>query len=534
MENYKELTKLTRSLKVLYAEDDETLHKKTISMLKNFFDDIDSCYDGQEAFELYKKNSSYDIVLSDINMPIMDGLKLSEEILKLNKKQKIVIISAYNDSENLEKIIDLDITNFISKPYDMEKFLLTIKKIANELQEIKKQKNNTDYDKYGTKTIHALHKDIKNLKNNSVILIHIKNLNTLQTIYGVEETHSMISNFTKNYIDQFKENKTVYTIGPDKLALFIKKESLLNDTLKQIHQFSKNYEVDIVLGASNEHEKLIITADMALEFALEHGLKERVFSEDIDLTDKYHYQLLFKNILNEAIAKEQVFPVFQPICDKNKNILKYEILMRVSSFDKNNNKIEYFPSQFMETLHTTNLYNDASKIVIKKAFDKMKKSDKKFSINLSYTDIFNHLLTDFIEEQILQNPGIGQRLILEILETDYIKNYDLVNEFISRFKKYGVEIALDDFGSGYSNLNHIVSFQCDYVKLDAQLIKNIQFDNKSLAIVKSIVFFANELGIKTIAEYVANEEIFSIVKSLNVDEFQGFYLSKPLMDIDEK
>ena len=103
--------------------------------------------------------------------------------------------------------------------------------------------------------------------------------------------------------------------------------------------------------------------------------------------------------------------------------------------------------------------------------------------------------------------------------------------FRTTIQKQRISIALDDFGSGYSNLNHIISFHCDYVKLDGALIKNIKEDSKSLAIVRSVVSFTKELGIKVIAEYVANKEIFEITKKLGIDEFQGFYLSKPLRNI---
>lgn len=79
----------------------------------------------------------------------------------------------------------------------------------------------------------------------------------------------------------------------------------------------------------------------------------------------------------------------------------------------------------------------------------------------------------------------------------------------------------------------VINLESDYVKLDGVLIKNLEHDKKSLAIVKSVVAFTKELGIKTIAEYVATKEIFEIVKGLGINEFQGFYLSKPKEHIDE-
>ena len=356
----------------------------------------------------------------------------------------------------------------------------------------------------------------------------------MQAVYDVEYTNNKIVDFVNDFTNQITSDKNdFYRVAPDKFAYFTSHEIDIEESIKKIKNFLQDLEFDTVIGACQSNDKLIISANMALNFALEHGLDSKIFSEDIDLTDQYKQELLFKSIINKAIQEDLVFPVFQPIFNKDKELLKYEILMRMSSIDEEGEEHIYYPSQFLKFSYLCNKFNDISTILIKKAFKKMSQSSKKFSINLSYDDISNKYLTDLVEEQIQLYANIGERLILEILETHFIEDYDLINEFILRFKKYGVQIALDDFGSGYSNLNHIINFQSDYVKLDGALIKNLQSDEKSMAIVKSVVFFTKELGIKTIAEYVATKEIFEIAKSLDIDEYQGFYLSKPLREINE-
>jgi EAL domain-containing protein (putative c-di-GMP-specific phosphodiesterase class I) len=95
-----------------------------------------------------------------------------------------------------------------------------------------------------------------------------------------------------------------------------------------------------------------------------------------------------------------------------------------------------------------------------------------------------------------------------------------------------MQIAIDDFGSGYSNFEHILNLNVDILKIDGSLIKNIATNENAKKIVKTINIFAKECNIKTIAEYVANEEIFNIVKELNIDMFQGFYFSEPKPNIN--
>jgi EAL domain-containing protein (putative c-di-GMP-specific phosphodiesterase class I) len=103
-----------------------------------------------------------------------------------------------------------------------------------------------------------------------------------------------------------------------------------------------------------------------------------------------------------------------------------------------------------------------------------------------------------------------------------------LGHFINEVKALGCKIAIDDFGSGYSNFEHIIKMNVDYLKIDASLIKNIAIDDNSYKVTQTIVDFAKKLNLKTIAEYVENEEIFKITKSMGVDFSQGYYFSPPI------
>ena len=150
------------------------------------------------------------------------------------------------------------------------------------------------------------------------------------------------------------------------------------------------------------------------------------------------------------------------------------------------------------------------------------------SINLSFKDILNYEFIDYLDN-VLEKLKFEDRnrLVFEILESENLSDYDFLEEFVLKYKKLGVKIAIDDFGSGYSNFIRIIRLKPDYLKIDGSLIKNIDKDNNSYEIVKSIIAFSKTLDIKTIAEYVHNEEIFNILFDLNVDEFQGYYFGKP-------
>jgi len=94
-------------------------------------------------------------------------------------------------------------------------------------------------------------------------------------------------------------------------------------------------------------------------------------------------------------------------------------------------------------------------------------------------------------------------------------------------KKLNSKFALDDFGSGYSNFAHILELNIDYLKIDASLVKYITTDNNSRVITKTIINFASNLGLKTIAEFVEDQDSLEMLKKMGIDFIQGYYIGKP-------
>ena len=125
----------TKNLKILYAEDDLELQEQTKEFFEVLFSSVTIVNDGALALEAYKKES-FDIVISDIKMPNMDGIGLTTKIREINHDQCIIIVSAYNDNDYLLKFINLNIRQFIQKPIDVDNMLETLyhtsKAIVNE------------------------------------------------------------------------------------------------------------------------------------------------------------------------------------------------------------------------------------------------------------------------------------------------------------------------------------------------------------------------------------------------------------------
>jgi EAL domain-containing protein (putative c-di-GMP-specific phosphodiesterase class I) len=222
-------------------------------------------------------------------------------------------------------------------------------------------------------------------------------------------------------------------------------------------------------------------------------------------------------------------PYYQAIVDsKTSEIKKYECLARL--MDKNGKMLS--PAIFIPVAKKIKVYKVITKTIIDKSFETFENSEFEFGINLSIDDIMSSEIFNFIIEK-LKNSKASKRVIFELLESDAVEDFKKVDRFISEIKRYGAKIAIDDFGSGYSNFGYLTRMNADFIKIDGSLVQNIDVDKNALLVVETIVDFAKKLGIKTIAEYVHSSVIMDIVKDLGVDYAQGFYIDEPSISLSK-
>lgn len=140
MINLKELKNITKTLTLLYVEDEDELRESVETYLVKLFSSVAVAKNGQEGLDLYKKQQ-YDIVVSDIQMPIMNGLDMAEKIKEINQDQEVIIISAYSDSSYFLNSIRIGINGYIIKPIDYSQMNKEIYKSAKSLAQLKENLN---------------------------------------------------------------------------------------------------------------------------------------------------------------------------------------------------------------------------------------------------------------------------------------------------------------------------------------------------------------------------------------------------------
>jgi EAL domain-containing protein (putative c-di-GMP-specific phosphodiesterase class I) len=268
---------------------------------------------------------------------------------------------------------------------------------------------------------------------------------------------------------------------------------------------------------------------MALKYAKEIGAKFWIYEDRMNFENEYERNLKLSGIVRNAVENLKILPYFQAIVDsKTSEIKKYECLARL--IDKNEKILS--PALFIPIAKKIKVYKIVTKTIIDKSFETFENSEFEFSINLSIDDIMSSEIFNYIIDK-LKNSNASKRVIFEMLESDAIEDFKKVDRFISEVKRYGAKIAIDDFGSGYSNFGYLTRMNADFIKIDGSLVQNIDVDKNALLVVETIVDFAKKLGIKTIAEYVHSSVIMDIVKDLGVDYAQGFYIDEPSISLSK-
>lgn len=202
----KKMNNISKKLKVLYVEDDLILQNKSKILFNNFFKRIDVANDGAEALEKYlaykkAKNMFYDLIITDIKMPHLDGVSLVKKIFEYNRDQRIIVTSAYSEKEDLIDFINLGVTKFIQKPF-------TAKQITETLADtlISHLKNERIDKEYILDHELVWHKDTKELKYkneniklsyNQIVIMDLL-INNPQHVFSSLDIFSIINNETSN------------------------------------------------------------------------------------------------------------------------------------------------------------------------------------------------------------------------------------------------------------------------------------------------------------------------------------------------
>lgn len=372
-----------------------------------------------------------------------------------------------------------------------------------------------------------------NFSDYYVALIDIDFFKRINDLYGEHYGDEVIIRVMREISTFLRDEDIFIQYGGEEFLLFIAKEGMNKTAFRYLMEDIRLMveRLDIALGKDKIHltvsigvvlrteksgslEAVIRKADEAL-YEAKHKGRNRIYSYELSTRKR-----LYRERLKEMIESGKLLCYYQPIVGlKDKKVHHYEALLRL----EDEGEIIY-PDKILPDLEESYFYSRIGMRVIEYNVKKLKENPNfRVSINLSSDDLLNESIVDLL----VQHADIASRMLIEILENrevDYIK----VEEILQQLKALGYEICIDDFGSGYSNLDHLLNLSIDYLKLDGSLIKNIHIDQRAHEIIRTLSSFSYKNNIQVIAEFVENQAIAELLMSFGIEYGQGYLFSKAM------
>jgi diguanylate cyclase (GGDEF)-like protein len=328
----------------------------------------------------------------------------------------------------------------------------------------------------------------------------------------------------------------LFHIGGDEYLIAGNKHldcSLFEEEMIEIHDhFNRStftigdeaYYLSCSVGIYHGETDQIARADTVLKEAKRLRKGYLVYSDSDEIAKRYENNRHYSTLLIDALKQRKLVVYLQPIftSDSESQICRYEALVRL----KDQDGTVILPGSFLQIARRLRLNAEMTDQILQQVLSLIEQYNIVCSVNISIEDLQDTAFFELIERRF-ETFQYNANLTFEILESDAIDDYENANRFIEMLHKYGAQVALDDFGSGYSNFTHILNLPVDIIKIDGSLIRDLDQNAKSRLMVETIVKLAGTLGVKTVAEFVSSEVIAERCRQLGIDFLQGFWLAKP-------
>ena len=347
--------------------------------------------------------------------------------------------------------------------------------------------------------------------------------------------------------DKLRTGDTFARLGGDEFGILLNNCNLdigykiANNLRKTVEEFrfpwkDKTFSVGVSIGlveinkVHNKSTDIMSLADSACYAAKDAG-RNRVHihkSDDNELLNRWG-QMEWATKIKQALDEDRFCLARQQIerTANNKSASKrYEIFVRM--LDENGNIIP--PGAFIPAAERYSLMTSIDDWVIRHTLKWMLTTDEALdhiAINLSGTSINNNEFLHTLKSYLQDTKIDTTKLCFEITETAAISDVQQAKKFFLELKEFGCQFSLDDFGSGISSFGYLKSLPVDYLKIDGMFVRDILTDEIDHAMVESIHNVGRLMGLKTIAEFVENQDIQNKIANIGIDFVQGYHVGKP-------
>lgn len=544
--------------------------------------EVDSAYQGEEALEMVIKAQEegrpYALIFMDVRMPPgWDGIETISRIWERYPEIEMVICTAYSDYSWERILAQLGTTDrllFLRKPFDTtavkqmalsqtqkwnlsQKAKLYVEKLKDEIRVRKESEARLQY--------LAHHDSLTGLANRTRFNIELtacvtqsRERNATFAMFFVDLDRFKEINDTlgyhngdillKQFADRLKSviggNGVVARFGGDEFAILVPDIGSTQEAAELAGKIHANIEpnfniedlqleisssIGIVLYPEhgNDADTLMRRADMTMSIAKRSDPGYTFYDPKFDFYSPRRLMLLGE--LRSAINNNDMQLYYQPkISLETSRVTGLEALVRW-----HHPKHGYiYPDEFIPLAERSGLIKPLSMWVLRQAPKQWAEwykdgIDVAIAVNLSVRDLFDVQIPEKLGQILDEHHMPPERLVLEITESAMMEDPDQSKSILITLSQMGIKLAIDDFGTGYSSLAYLKNLPVDEIKIDKSFVMDMDNDQDDATIVRSTINLGHTLGLSVVAEGVENTAILDMLKDLQCDYAQGYYMSRP-------
>jgi diguanylate cyclase (GGDEF)-like protein len=506
----------------------------------------------------------FDLILLNPSLPDSEGLESLNKILHETKEVPVIVINSHDDEELAVQAIQAGAQDFLSLDHlDRFHFLRALRHAVERQHILKHLEHSRMLERYL-----AYHDTLTKLPNRqlffdrlvqaiaharrseasvAVLFLDLDGFKLINDTMGHSAGDLLLISVANRLMSCVRESETASRFGGDEFAVILGGVNREQDAAivakrileafklphmiaEQESYVSPSIGISMYPDDGSDAETLVRNADIAMYLAKQEGGHQYLFYTP-SMNRGILEQPVYEKNIEKALEREQFLLYYQPqVCLKTGKIISVEALVRW----RHPKYGILLPEQFIPAAEKSGLIVPIGDYVLLQACEQsMKWQDRGYppvrvAVNLSVHQLQKQTLVKLVN-QVLKSTKLKPRYLgFEITENSTIHNGDDTIELLKSLKKKGIELAIDDFGIGYSSLGYLKRLPIQTLKIDRSFILNINRDSEDIAIIKAIIAMAHSLGMQVTAEGVETEEQSEILRSLECDAIQGYYFSKPI------
>lgn len=511
-------------------------------------------------------SGTFDLYILDKNLPDASGIDLAAETIERGNDGRVVIITGYPSVESAVRAVELDIAQYLTKPFDLadveRKVRAVVESLAlsrenTRLMEELQRKNalleglvarDPLTQLYNHRYFQeSLEREVRRAvgadRKLSLILLDIDNFETLNEQLGHTMGDQLLTHVAGTLRNQDGPGESIAArFGSDEFALLLldtdkhRAAEFAEDLRLAVHENGHTDEVGrdwtVSLGVAScptdatTRTALVEAAEVAL-FAAKHGGANRMISfgpalarSGVRKQKAAEAEVRRFLALEESLESRAFDFAYQPIVDAERQVKAYEALVRPRDKMSFPNPIVLF-----ETAARAGRIRDLGGVLRNLAISPSARlsSDLQLFVNAHPRE----LNEDLVKWAHSVPTELAKRLVIEITEAAAIESFDLVSALMAEIRTHGVRFALDDVGAGYMGLGALTKLAPAFIKLDLSLLRGITLKSREARLVKHLVDFAQDEEIAVIAEGIESPQELDVVQTLGCSWFQGYLFAKP-------